>query len=111
MHEAEFFRHRKRKKKQLFTYIVIRLAQQKREACASNPSNSPDGRSPPHAIPARAWRKRMSTPWGPIERGGRHSHARLRPSAFQVLITAGSNSVSPPAEQCDQCSVEENVYQ
>ena len=53
----------------------------------------------------------MSTPWGSIERGGRHSHARLRPSAFQVLITAGSNSVSPPTEQCDQCSVEEDVYQ
>ena len=49
MHEAEFFRHRKRKTKQLFTYIVIRLAQLKKEACVSNLSNSPDGRSPLHA--------------------------------------------------------------
>ena len=69
MHEAEFFRHRKRKTKQLFTYIVIRLTQLKKEACVSNLSNSPDGRSPPHAIPARAWRKRARRRRGGLSNG------------------------------------------
>lgn len=112
MHEAEFFSFSERKTKQTTspTPLFGSLSRKERRAHQTLAIHRTDAARRMQSG-TRLEKARTSTPWGPIERGGRHCLARLRPSAFPFLVIPGGNSVSPPAEQCDQCSVEEDVYQ
>ena len=105
-----FFVHRT-KDKAVASPIGIWYTQRKRE-----PSHQTIARFPllfsPNLYNRHAYRREEHTPTlcVPIEWAFWHDKG-TSPSLGSPFRVHGGNSVSPPAEQCDQCSVEEDVYQ